>query len=41
MLPPLRYSHMIQLDFISNENTLPIERKTLELQAYGEVGFTF
>ncbi len=25
-------------DFISNENTLPIERKTLELQAYGEVG---
>ena len=25
-------------DFISNENTLPVERRTLELQAYGEIG---
>ena len=25
-------------DFISNENTIPLERKTIELQAYGEIG---
>ena len=28
-------------DFISNENTIPLERKTIELQAYGEIGLLY